>query len=134
MSSVLADTNALYWHLFEPDQLSTDAQNALQTADATAGLHIYVSVITLIEILYLVEKHKFPAVVWTNTLAQIQDPATALELLPIDEAIATSMHHIPRAIVPDLPDRIIATTAHVHQLPLVTSDQQIQKAPITVIW
>jgi predicted nucleic acid-binding protein len=41
---------------------------------------------------------------------------------------------IPREVVPDMPDRIIATTAKLLDVPLVTRDQRIRKADLVAIW
>lgn len=46
------------------------------------------------------------------------------------EAIA----NIPREIVPEMPDRIIAATALYLNIPLVTKDSKIQAANIQTIW
>lgn len=45
------------------------------------------------------------------------------------------MIEIPRATVPDMPDRIIAATALHLDLPLITSDTDIRKLTnIEVVW
>jgi predicted nucleic acid-binding protein len=54
--------------------------------------------------------------------------------VPVTVEVARATEHIPRSIVPDLPDRIIAATALVLGLPLVTADRQIRAAPIPTIW
>jgi PIN domain nuclease of toxin-antitoxin system len=46
---------------------------------------------------------------------------------------------VPKAEVPEMPDRIVAATAVTHRLPLVSSDLDIQgsaslKAQVSVIW
>ena len=48
---------------------------------------------------------------------------------------AQTLHQIPRDVVPDMPDRIIAATAFYLKLPLVTRDMQIQAlTTIQTIW
>jgi PIN domain nuclease of toxin-antitoxin system len=99
-----------------------------------AGAVIYVSAITPIEVRYLVEKGKLPPTTHTDLMAAITDPSVALELLPIDLAVVQALDRVPRATVPDLPDRIMAATALAHRLPLVTADRKIRAAPIPTIW
>jgi predicted nucleic acid-binding protein len=46
----------------------------------------------------------------------------------------TSAERIPRDVVPDMPDRIIAATALTHDLPPVTADGKIRASRIPTIW
>ena len=60
-------------------------------------------------------------------------------MLPVGLEIAQAMDLVPRAEVPDMPDRIIAATAVAHTLPLVSQDSEIRasatlKALVPVIW
>ena len=48
--------------------------------------------------------------------------------------ISTSLRQIPRAAVPDMPDRIIAATALALELPLVTRDGKIRASNVETIW
>src|SRR6266404_1173936 len=59
MSAVLADTHAALWYLLEPSQLSAAADHALTQADQP-GAGIFVSAITVVEAIYLVEKARLP--------------------------------------------------------------------------
>ena len=133
MSAVLADTHAALWYLFEPTRLSVAADAAL-TGAVQSGSFIYISVITVIEVRYLVEKYELPATVWNDLPVALADPAVPVESLAVDLDVGRAVERIARSIVPDLPDRILAATALVHNLPLVTADTKIQSAPITTIW
>jgi PIN domain nuclease of toxin-antitoxin system len=66
--------------------------------------------------------------------ATLMDPNEPLAALPLAEDVARALDQIPRAIVPDMPDRIIAATAFAYHLELVTADAKLQAAPITTIW
>ena len=134
MVSVLTDTHALIWYLQANRKLSAQADAALQAADTTPGQSIYLSGITLCETLYLVEKGRIPKAFWEQALATIHDPSSSYQILPVDTRVAEAMQRIPRSLVPDMPDRIIAATAYAYNLPLITADSQIQQASITVIW
>jgi predicted nucleic acid-binding protein len=45
-----------------------------------------------------------------------------------------AMAQIPRDVVPDLPDRMIAATAVHLGLPLVTADHRIRAASLATVW
>jgi PIN domain nuclease of toxin-antitoxin system len=133
MSAVLADTHALIWYLREPTRLSATALAALRQA-APAGDPIYVASISFVEVCYLVEKGRLPQVALERLDGALDSVTTNLVSVPLDLAIARAVAHIPRAVVPDMPDRIVAATALHLNLPLVTRDPKIQAAPITTIW
>ena len=44
------------------------------------------------------------------------------------------MRAIPRSDVPDLPDRVIAATAALHGVPLLTRDERIRHSTVLTIW
>jgi PIN domain nuclease of toxin-antitoxin system len=133
MSAVLADTHAILWYLFEPGQLSAAADKALSGA-VRSGAVIFVSVISIIEVRYLVEKSKLPAPTCDDLVAAVCDPTVPVDSFPVDLDVARAVERIPRATTPDLPDRIIAATALARNLPLVTRDRKLQAAPIRTIW
>ncbi|MHC5731041.1 MAG: PIN domain-containing protein, partial [Nostoc sp.] len=65
----------------------------------------------------------------------LSNPGTGLAIVPLDITIAQALSLIPRDIVPDMPDRIIAATALYLRLPLVTRDLRIQALTIIqTIW
>jgi len=132
MSRVLADTHALLWFLFNPKRLSDAAHSALTAAES--GGAVYASMISVIEVRYLVEKSRVPSETYDDLVMAIHDPDLALTLLAIDLDVALAVERIPRDMVPDLPDRIIAATALSHNLPLVTADHKIRASRIPTIW
>jgi predicted nucleic acid-binding protein len=101
---------------------------------ANAGDPVYLSSISLVEIVYLVEKGRLPALVIDRLTAALSDPDAGFAVAPLDETAALAVQRISRDIVPDMPDRIIAATALNLGLPLVTRDSAISKAGITTIW
>jgi len=52
----------------------------------------------------------------------------------IDRHIVQAMTRIPRADVPDLPDRIIAATALYFNVPLISRDGKIQASDLRAVW
>lgn len=131
--AVVADTHTLIWSLFEPSRLSVAAKTALTNAEV-AGAPIYVSSVSIVELRYLVEKGKFTEDDYDAVLRVLHDPATAPTVVPLDMETSDDVKQIARANVPDMPDRIIAATAHYLGLPLVTCDSKIQSSGITTIW
>lgn len=133
MKFVLADTHTLLWFSFNPKRLSSAAKTALDAAvDSDGG--ISASMISVIEVRYLVEKNRIPPETFDELVMAIHDDDVALTLLPIDLDVALAVERIPRDVVPDLPDRIIAATALSHNLPLVTADHKIRASRIVTIW
>ncbi len=65
---------------------------------------------------------------------EIAGESPAFAIVPLDSKIASLLRQIPRNVVPDMPDRIIAATALHMALPLVTRDRRLQSAGIQTIW
>jgi PIN domain nuclease of toxin-antitoxin system len=57
--------------------------------------------------------------------AALTAAAQSLIVLPLDLAVAQAMDQVPRAEVPDMPDRVVAATAVAHDLSLVSVDSDI---------
>ena len=133
MSAVVAATHALVWHLSEPETLSRSALAAFRQA-ISAREPIYLSAISIVEICYLVEKGKLVAHALDQLIEAIEGGERGLAVVSLDQAVAEAVGQIPRDLVPDLPDRVIAATAFHLGLPLVTRDAQIRSANITTIW
>lgn len=88
----------------------------------------------MVEVIYLVEKSRVPLQALQRLDAALKDPASGLVVAPVDSAVADAVQKVPREVVPDMPDRIIAATAIHLGLPLVTRDQQVQSTGIRTIW
>lgn len=133
MQALVADTHSAIWFLAESPRISSVAGQAMR--DATdAGEPIYVSAITLIEMIYLIEKGRLPEQDLSDLLASLKNHSSNFELFPINLAIAQSLRQIKRDEVPDMPDRIIAATALYLNVPLVTRDRKIRAANLATIW
>ena len=131
MIVAVADTHALVWALLGDTRLSPAARAAMTVS---SGDQVAISAITLVEILYLEEKQKLPAGVLARVSAELATPGSALTEMPVSAAVVSAMAAIPRADVPDMPDRIIAGTAVHLGLPLISRDGKIRASSVATIW
>ncbi len=135
MSAVVADTHSLLWYINDLPNLSAPALVALEAAEQS-GSPIYVPAIVLVELRYLVEKGRdiFESD-FQQVVAALNSASSALTFTPLNQLAAEALEWIPRHLVPDMPDRIIAATALALGVPLVTKDQKIHTLTnITIIW
>jgi PIN domain nuclease of toxin-antitoxin system len=88
----------------------------------------------LVEIIYLQEKGLIAANLKSLFDAEMQAGTTGLTLVPLTAEVADAVARIPRAEVPDMPDRIIAATALHLGLPLISRDRKIQLSSVPTIW
>lgn len=98
------------------------------------GDHIGVSAISIVELIYLIEKGRIPATALDDLRAAIADPKAVLRYVPLDEEIAIKMAEVPREDLPDLPDRVIAATALFYGVPVLSRDGRIHSSNIRAIW
>ena len=131
--AAIADTHAVIWSLFGDSRLSAAARAFIAHA-AQSGASVGVSGMTMVEIVYLVEKGRIPRDTLERLLRLLSDPEDVLAEIPVDHAIAEAMRQVDRQQVPDLPDRVIAATAVHYQVPLISRDRKIQSAGFETIW
>lgn len=73
MAALVVDTHAAVWYLLNSSRLSPVAQRAMDDA-AHAGDPVYLSAVSLVEIVYLVEKGRLRAIVIERLTAALSDP------------------------------------------------------------
>lgn len=110
MGAVVTDTHSLIWYLFEPRLLSESARNAFRNAEIEPGV-IHVPTICLVEIRYLIDKRVLTEDVFRELLLRLRDEASAPKPIPLTVDVADALRRVPRAEVPDMPDRIIAASS-----------------------
>jgi PIN domain nuclease of toxin-antitoxin system len=129
MKAVAADTHAALWYFENDRRLTAAAAAALDGAQC-----ILLPSMCLVEISYLVEKGRLHEAVLPRLLAELDHPATTLQLAPLDLGVVLALQDISRSAVPDLPDRVIAATAWHHCVPLVTCDVRIRSCGVETVW
>jgi PIN domain nuclease of toxin-antitoxin system len=133
MPSVVADTHAAVWYLSNDRRLSRAAGSAMDEANA-GGDPILIPAISLVELTYLVEKGRVPALARQRLVEAMADPDGPYELVALDGVVADAVERIDRSAVPDLPDRVIAATALARGVPLISRDGKIRDSTIQTIW
>jgi PIN domain nuclease of toxin-antitoxin system len=101
---------------------------------AAAGHDIVLSPISLAEIVYLVEKNRLPASAYHELKNALADPDCVIEEAPFTVEIVDAMRQVPRADVPDMPDRIVAATGVYLGVPVISCDGRIRSSNVHTVW
>ena len=133
MIAGVADTHAALRYVLQNPSLSSSARRFMDDA-ASAGHDIVISPISLAEIIYLIEKTRLPASTYDDLKLALADPDYVIEEPPFTAAIVDAMRHIPRDVVPDLPDRIVAATAVYPGVPVISRDRRIRASNVVTVW
>jgi PIN domain nuclease of toxin-antitoxin system len=133
MPDAVTDTHALIWYLADSPRLSLAANEIFAACDKGESV-IFVPAICLVEIVYLQEKSRIPRNMMERFNAALKTGTSGLLVASLTADVVEAMGKIPRTIVPEMPDRIIAATAVHLELPLITRDHAIQQADLSIIW
>jgi PIN domain nuclease of toxin-antitoxin system len=129
----IADTHTIIWYLFGDPRLSKTAQAFIDEA-AARGEQTGISSITLVEIVYLIEKGRIPAETFSRLTQALQAQPTLLVEMPVNLSIARALSRVDSQQVPDMPDRIIAATALSLGVPAISRDARIRLSTLQTIW
>ena len=133
MFGAVADTHAVIWYLLDSPRLSKQAAAEFERCQAN-GMLVGVSSMTIIEIVYLIEKNRIPELTLDLLKERLQQLGAPLEIVPITHDIASAVQLVSRDQVPDLPDRVIAATAVRLGVPLISRDGKIRVSDVETIW
>src|ERR1700687_3732876 len=112
---------------WDSKQLSPTARLIITTEEKN-GESIFVSAISLVEVIYLAERGRLPLTALQSLESAHGDPTGSMVIAPLDAAVAEAVQKISRITVPDMPVRIIAATAVHLNADLVTRDRRLQSA------
>jgi PIN domain nuclease of toxin-antitoxin system len=129
----VTDTHAALWYLFKNPRLSAAARSFIDDA-AAAGKTILLSPISLAEIVYLTEKDRLPLSAYEALKRALADDEYVIEEAPFNAEIVEAMRSVPRADVPDMPDRIVAATAVYFGVPAISRDGKIRASSVQTVW
>ena len=130
---ILLDTQVLAWLVRRPQRLSPAARRTIEREGKKAGLAVASA--TLFELARMAAEGKIttvrPPAEWLKGLVA-ESAVTVCELTTDIAAVAA---YLPPTFPSDPFDRIIAATAIVERLALVTSDTRIQRSRVVhTIW
>jgi PIN domain nuclease of toxin-antitoxin system len=129
MTTVVADTHALVWHLTEPRRLGKAARRAFAAADAGRWL-CHVPAIVLVEIALLHERGRLRA-----GLAQVLQTLSGhsgYAVLPLDIEQAVEFSATPA--VRDPMDRLVLAAARATRSKLISADEALDGYGIPRVW
>ena len=128
---ILLDTHVLVWMASDPKRLSAKAREAIRNARENTGVAI--ATITLWELAWLAHSGRLQ--VLSSVESFVRETVARVALKPMTPEIAAMAVRLPAHYPKDPADRVIASTAIVDAMPLVTADQQIRRSNlVTTIW
>lgn len=132
----LLDTHAWLWSVLDDPRLSRRARAALKAVSAPDRVGI--AAISLKEASWhlahgriVVDARFGPWPLWLRAAASLPD----LDVLPLTVDVAIESEELGSGFPPDPADRLIAATARLHDLTLITSDGPLrQTRAVRTLW
>ena len=115
----LADTVTVIRHFSKTGKIGKRAKTILEEVERGEH-HLYISTISLVEIMYLSEKNRI--VISLKDTLQIIDNALNYSIVDLRSDIVKLAEHIS---IPDIFDRLIVSTAKFLEIALLTCDKGI---------
>ena len=129
---ILVDTHVVIWLAEGGTQLSPAARAAIG-GERGRGDSLAISGITLVELAVAYEKKRIILTVPLGTF--LEETESRFTVLPLTSRVCAAMSALPASFPRDPADRLIAATAQVHGLRLVTADKSIRKSrAVPTVW
>lgn len=130
---ILLDTQAAAWLATRPQRLSRTAASAIRRQAGTGGLAI--ASVTLMELAQMLASGEIRATGTPLEWLKGFLASTGVAVRDVSADAAAVAAYLPPDFPADPFDRVIAATAIVERLPLVTSDTRIRKSRVVrTIW
>ncbi|MCB0082459.1 MAG: type II toxin-antitoxin system VapC family toxin [Caldilineaceae bacterium] len=130
---IVVDTHILIWDALVPERLSPAAKEAIDAANQATG--IVVADISLWEIAMLIQKGRIEIQTDCQSFLNLVLQANQIKVRAITPQIASLSTQLPWTVNSDPADRLIAATAIVEGVSLVTADRHLQEAEeVATIW
>lgn len=130
---ILLDTQVLVWLVIEPERLSRAASSAVRRARVSDGIAI--SAITLWELAMLFARNRIETYGTIETSVATIVESASVAIKPLTIAIAAMATQFPEEFPRDPADRIVAATARIEGLSLITRDERIRESSLLrTIW
>ncbi len=128
---ILLDTHVLIWMSSDPKRLSKKARAAIREARQKTG--IAAASITLWELAWLAENRRI--LVSGSVESFVRETISRVIVMPMTPEIVALAVRLPSDYPKDPADRLIASTAIVDGIPLVTADERVRQAKVVqTIW
>jgi len=129
---VLLDTHIWLWWLLGEPNLSKDEHAKLDKIAKKGG--IFISWVTLWEVEMLERKNRIQLLPDLKTWFVSATDSKICTVLPVDQELIVAQRELPEDFHLDPADRLIAATAFLADMPLVTNDQKIRSSGACRIW
>jgi PIN domain nuclease of toxin-antitoxin system len=129
---ILVDAHVVVWLALDPSSLSKAARAAIDEARKNEG-GLAISDITLLELTTLVSKGRVRLDISLESF--LQEVEARFVVLPVSARVCARTTQLPAGYPKDPADRILAATALVEGLSLLTADRAIRRTKaVQTIW
>ena len=129
---ILVDTHVVVWLAFDQGQISRKAKVAIDDARKNAA-GLAISGITLLELATIVNKGRVRLDISLESF--LQEVESRFVVLPMSGKVCARATELPESYPKDPADRVIAATALVAGLPLLTADREIRRSKVVqTVW
>ncbi len=129
---ILLDSHVLLWLLLQPELLSSRAAATIRAA-VEAQQSVAVSVLSIYELARAIHRDRVSPVIAPDEF--LRRAEAYARILPVTSDISITAAQLPSTFPSDPFDRIIAATAMVERVPLLTADRNIRRSrALRTVW